>query len=100
MRVMLSTSDNPYNPFTQYAQWSAYDEVICGYFTASYLARIAAVSPELSPADIDAEIEEAVDEIVTMNLPLYSPLTGEQVHYIKFKENEFVDSNKEESKKD
>ena len=35
---MLSTLDNPYNPFTQYEEWYNFD---CqkGYYTCSYLAR-------------------------------------------------------------
>lgn len=82
-RVMLSTSDNPYNPFTQYDQWRAYDETICGYYSSQYLARIAALSPELSGPDMEEEIEDAVDEIVKMNLPLLSPVTETRARYIK-----------------
>lgn len=82
-RAMLSTSDNPYNPFTQYDQWRAYDETICGYFSSQYLARIASPAPELSGPDMEQEIEEAVDEIVEMNLPLLSPVTETRARYIK-----------------
>lgn len=68
MRVtMVTTTDNPYDPFTQFDQWFAFD-TIQGYNTCSYLARIAKTSPELSPMDQAIAIEEAVDEIVDMNL--------------------------------
>lgn len=85
-RTMISTSDNPYSPFTQYDQWRAWDETICGYFTSQYLARIVNSSPELSPADIDRTIEEGIDEIIRMNLPLTSPVTGTRVRYVKVEE--------------
>ena len=68
MRVtMVTTTDNPYDPFTQFDQWYAFD-TIQGYNTCSYLARIAKTSPELSPMDQAIAVEEAVDEIVDINL--------------------------------
>jgi hypothetical protein len=65
---MLTTVDNPFNPFTHYAEWVNYDEQLCGYYTNSYLARIARVSDELSDADFDVAYENAVDEIVRENI--------------------------------
>jgi hypothetical protein len=64
---MLTTIDNPYNPFTQFDDWYAFD-VGMGYNTCSYLSRIAIVSEELSDADIDLAIERAIDEILELNL--------------------------------
>lgn len=82
-RSMLTTSDNPYNPLTQYEEWRGYDESVCGYFTSQYLARIAAYSPELTTGEMDQAIEDAIDEIIAMNLPLTSPVTGTRVRYVK-----------------
>lgn len=65
--VALTTSDNPYNPITQFDQWFAFDQQQ-GYFTCEYLARIAKTSNDLSPLDQAIAIEEAIDEIVQMNL--------------------------------
>lgn len=64
---MLTTSDNPFNPFTQFNDWKSFDESK-NYFTCSYLARIAKLSPEMSVADEQIEIERAIDEIVTLNV--------------------------------
>lgn len=64
---MLTTIDNPYNPFTQYDEWLAYDEQM-GYYTNSYLARIAKGSYDLSDIDNDRAQEAAIDEIVELNL--------------------------------
>lgn len=65
---MLTTVDNPFNPFTHYSEWVNWDEQLCGYYTNSYLARVARVSDELSDADYDLAYEAAVDEIVRENV--------------------------------
>jgi len=64
---MLSTVDNPFSPFTQFKEWFAYD-VGMGYHSASFLARIASTSDELSSADQAIAIEQAIDEIVRENV--------------------------------
>lgn len=67
MSAMLTTVDNPYNPFDDYENWYAWD-VASGYHSAAMLARIANVSDEMSIADIELAIEEAIDEIVKENV--------------------------------
>ena len=64
---MLTTVDNPFNPFTQFDEWNAYDEA-AGYYTLSFLARIITTSGELSEADQSQDIESAIDEIVKENV--------------------------------
>lgn len=66
-QVMLTTIDNPYNPFTQFEDWQNFDEQK-GYYTCSYLARVAKTSDEFSEADQLQAIEMAIDEIVQFNL--------------------------------
>lgn len=74
--VMLTTIDNPYNPFTQFDQWYRYDEDH-GYHSCSYLARIAKVSSNLSFGEVRAEIERAIDEIVEYNpLKIYKKVVA------------------------
>jgi hypothetical protein len=63
---MLTTVDNPFDPFTQNDEWTAWDEAH-GYYTNSYLARIVRFSFDLSDADQQAEEERAIDEIVNEN---------------------------------
>lgn len=64
---MLTTADNPYNPFTQFDEWYAFDEEK-GYHTCAYLARIVKTSDELSEADQQLASEQAIAEIVQYNL--------------------------------
>lgn len=64
---MLTTVDNPFDPFTQFDEWLVYDSQ-AGYETPSFLARIARTSNELSSADEDLAVEQAIDEIVRENV--------------------------------
>lgn len=64
---MLTTLDNPFNPFTDFDDWYAFD-VNNGYHSCAYLARISKTSDELSEADEAIAIESAIDEIVKLNI--------------------------------
>lgn len=64
---MLTTVDNPYDPFTQYNEWLQWD-ASAGYNTPSYLARVVRSSYELSEADQALAIEIAIDDIVEENV--------------------------------
>lgn len=73
---MLTTVDNPYDPFTQLDEWRSFD-VDHGYYTSEFLARIAKLSDDLSEADESVAIENAIDEIVRENvLGLYRRVTA------------------------
>lgn len=65
--TMVTTVDNPFNYFTQFDEWRAFDERH-GYNTLSLLARIVVTSDELSEADQQQAIDDAVDEIVEENV--------------------------------
>ena len=76
MLSMLTTIDNPYDPFTQFNEWYAYDEDR-GYHSCAFLARIVITSDELSDADQEDAINSAIDEIVAENvLGLYRNVTA------------------------
>jgi hypothetical protein len=64
---MLTTVDNPFDPFTQFDEWLAYDTKM-GYHSASFLDRIARVSNELSLPDQEQAIQDAIDEIISENV--------------------------------
>lgn len=67
VELMVTTTDNPWDPFTQFAEWYAFD-VRAGYNTSAYLARLTRSSSELSVADQRLAINEAVEEIVFENI--------------------------------
>ena len=60
---MLTTFDNPYNPFDDFTLWLLYDKEQ-GYNTCERLARIAKISDDMSQDEIDAETDRAMDEII------------------------------------
>lgn len=77
--VALSTSDNPFNPLTDYDRWEAYDHQH-GYDTAEYLARVVRTTTEYGEKTYLEDIERAIDEAVLLNLISW---THEGVSYIK-----------------
>jgi hypothetical protein len=77
IEAMLTTYDNPHDPFTDYDSWYQWDER-AGYHTPSFLARIANVSTETSEPDQVLAINQAIDEIVKENvLGMYRKVTRE-----------------------
>lgn len=60
---MLTTFDNPFNPFEQFSSWFLFD-VEKGYNSSSYLGRVARTSDQLSEEENNLEIERAIDEII------------------------------------
>jgi len=60
---MLTTTDNPFDPFTEFEPWFLYDTQ-AGYHTCAYLARIVISSDDLSDADQALDNERAMDEII------------------------------------
>jgi hypothetical protein len=72
---MLTTVDNPFDPFTEYDAWYSWDAA-AGYHTPGLLARIVITSDELSDADQHVAVEDAIDEIVRENvLGVYKKVT-------------------------
>ena len=65
--VMLTTIDNPHDPFDDWEKWYFWDR-LHGYETSSFLARIAKTSSSLSDADYVLAVEAAIDEIVEENV--------------------------------
>ena len=57
---MLTTFDNPYDPFEQFTSWFLFD-VEKGYNTCSYLGRIVNLSDDLSEQE-EAEERKAATE--------------------------------------
>lgn len=60
---MLTTFDNPFDPFDEFTSWFLFDEEK-GYRTCSRLARIVNLSDDMSEVEVDAETERAIDEII------------------------------------
>ncbi len=64
---MLTTVDNPYNPFTDWDEWYAFD-ASNGYHTPGLIARLTIDSDELSEADQTLSVQTAIGEIARENV--------------------------------
>ena len=62
-KCMLTTFDNPFDPFEQFDSWFLFD-VEKGYNSCAYLARIARTSDQFSDKENEKEVEHAIDEII------------------------------------
>lgn len=60
---LLTTIDNPWNPFTQEDEWRAYDWSH-GYYTEQYFASLANTSMNMSESEYDDEANRAMDEVI------------------------------------
>lgn len=63
MKCMLTTFDNPFDPFDEFDSWYRFD-IDKGYNSCSYLDRVALTSDQLSDFENEKEVERAIDEII------------------------------------
>ncbi len=76
-QIAITTVDNPYDVFTQFNEWNAWD-LEAGYGTCAYLARIVRSSDELSTTDQDLALEYGIDEIIREDvLALYKKVVAD-----------------------
>lgn len=61
--VMLTTIDNPFDPFEQFTSWFMFD-VEKGYNSCGRLMRVAKVSDDMSQIEYNAAVDAAIDEII------------------------------------
>ena len=93
--ILLTTKDNPYNPFDQYDEWRNYDidayaKDHPAYCTEAYAMRILGLRNPLdySSDAIAEELMQVYDEIITINnemgFDLYQVITrdGERLNSI------------------
>ncbi len=79
-RCMLTTFDNPYDPFEQFTSWFLFD-IEKGYNSCAYLGRIARTSDQLSEEENELEIERAIDEIIKYDFRnIYKKVTREDTY--------------------
>jgi len=60
---MLTTIDNPFNPFEQIMPWRQFD-MEKGYYTSEYLARFVNFTDGMTQQEENEEVERAIDEIL------------------------------------
>lgn len=72
---MLTTIDNPFNPFTEFDNWFQYD-VRQGYNTCSKIARLCSDYEILSSYEENKNIEYAINRIIELDFyKMYKKVT-------------------------
>lgn len=75
--VYLTTTDNPYHPGDQFAEWYRFD-ILHGYDSMGYLDRVLNTTDALGPVIQDEDIERAIDEIISFDvLGIYTKMIVE-----------------------
>ena len=75
--VMLTTIDNPFNPFEDFTSWFMFD-IEKGYNSCGRLMRIAKVTDDMSQKEYDEAIEAAIDELIKIDfLDIYRKVTAD-----------------------
>ena len=73
----LTTYDNPFDPFTQFDSWFAFDTEK-GYYTCSRIARLTNLTDDMSEVERNEEIERAIDKIIEIDvLDIYKKVKRE-----------------------
>lgn len=65
--LMLSTSDNPFDPFEQFKEWYAFD-LSHGYNTLGYLANVAETDDAFPDRENNLAWQQAIFDAANLNL--------------------------------
>ena len=68
--MMITTVDNPFDPFTEFQDWYNYD-CLKQYCTYNYLDRIVNITKEMSKKEVDEAYDLGMKQIVSYNPELY-----------------------------
>lgn len=81
-RVHITTVDNPFNPFEDFASWYDFD-MEKGYCSCERVARLANITDDMTDIEKEAEIERASRRLVEID-----PLDIFQLYIIKVEDND------------
>lgn len=77
-KCRITTIDNPFDPFSQFDSWYAFD-VEKGYYTCSRIARLANFTDEMTDIERDNENERAIDKLIEIDvLDIYKKVVQEE----------------------
>ena len=79
-RVHITTIDNPFNLFEDFASWYDFD-MEKGYCSCQRVARLANITDDMTDLEEEAEIERATKRLVEID-----PLDVFQLYIIKVEE--------------
>lgn len=81
-RVHITTIDNPFNPFEDFASWYDFD-MEKGYCSCQRVARLANITDDMTDIEEEEEIERATRRLVEID-----PLDIFQLYVIKVEDDD------------
>lgn len=63
---MLTTVDNPYDPFDQFDSWLLFDKEK-GYDSCEKIARMVNVTDDMTQKEVDEEANRAIEKIIQLD---------------------------------
>lgn len=81
-KVHITTIDNPFNPFEDFASWYDFD-MEKGYCSCQRVARLANITDDMSEVEKDVETERATRRLVEID-----PLDIYQLYIIKVEDDD------------
>lgn len=81
-RIHITTIDNPFNPFEDFASWYDFD-MEKGYCSCQRVARLANITDDMSEVEKDVETERATRRLVEID-----PLDIYQLYIIKVEDDD------------
>jgi hypothetical protein len=81
-RVHITTIDNPFNPFEDFASWYDFD-MEKGYCSCQRVARLANITDDMTDIEEEEEIERATRRLVEID-----PLDIFQLYIIKVEDDD------------
>lgn len=76
----LTTFDNPFNPFTDFASWYSFDKEH-EYDSSEKLMRIANLTDEMTDIEENNEIERAIDRIIELDFQNIYKKVSQEIAY-------------------
>ena len=69
---MLTTNDNPFDPFEQFASWLLFDKEK-GYNSCEKIATLAHITDDMTQKEIDEETNRVIEKIIELDfLDIYT----------------------------
>lgn len=75
---MLTTTDNPWDPCTQFDEWFQFDEVIGAHHTCGYLALVSEFAKKEFNLDEELAIDVAMEMIINEEPELYKKVENKK----------------------
>ena len=76
-KVNITTIDNPFDPFDDFASWFMFD-IEKGYYTSSKLARLTHLTDDMTEKEENEEVERAVNRLIEIDpLDIYKKVVRE-----------------------